>query len=174
MEIILIKKSVLIILAAKDFNEDEFLVVKSILEKEGLKVFIASDAHSLCVGNRGMKVRPDVSFFNMRENNFGAIVLIGGNGIKKYWNNPQLHKLIFDFDKTNKVVAAICSAPVILSRSGLLDGKEATCFKGSQQDLENDNVEYVDKPAHFRKNIITAQDVSAAQEFASIIVERLN
>ncbi len=170
----LINKSVLIVIAAQEFNEDEFLVTKSILEREGFRIFIASDAHSLCVGSRGMKVRPDVSFFNMRESNFSAVVLIGGKGIKNYWNNDLLHSLVNKFDNSNKLIAAICSAPVILSRAGLLNGKEATCYKSDQKDFERDNVEFIDKPVVFKKNIITAQDASAAQEFASTIVERLS
>lgn len=169
----LIDKSVLIILAAKDFNEDEFNVVNSILTREGFRVFIASDANSLCIGSRGMKVRPDVSFFNMRENNFAAVVLIGGRGIKGYWNNDILQGLVNSFNRSNKLVAAICSAPVVLSRAGILDDKEATCYKSDKEDLENDNAKFIDKPVVFKKNIVTAQDASSAKEFADTIVERL-
>lgn len=170
----LIKKSILLVLAAQDFNEDEYLVTKTILENAGFKIFIASDAHSLCVGSRGLKVRPDVSFFNMRENNFAAVVIIGGKGIKNYWSNDQLHGLVNKFNKSDKLIAAICSAPVVLSRAGLLDEKEATCYKADQKDLERDNAIFIDQPVVFRKNIITAQDASAAKEFATIIIERLS
>lgn len=169
----MISKSILLILASKDFNEDEYLIVKKTLEKENFKVFIASDAHTLCVGNRGMKVRADVSFFNMRESNFGAIIIIGGNGIKTYWNNLQLHNLINAFANSNKVIAAICSAPVVLAKAGLLEGKEATCYHKDKQDLENNGAIYIDNPVVFKKNIITAQDASSAQDFAQRIAERL-
>jgi protease I len=169
----LISKSVLLILASKDFNEDEYLIVKKTLEKENFKVFIASDAHTLCVGNRGMKVRADVSFFNMRESNFIAIIIIGGNGIKSYWNNLHLHNLINAFTKSNKVIAAICSAPVVLAKAGLLEGKEATCYHKDKQDLENNGAIYIDNPVVFKKNTITAQDASSAQDFAQRIAERL-
>lgn len=170
----LIKKSILLVLAAQEFNEDEYLVTKTILENAGFKIFIASDANSLCVGSRGLKVRPDVSFFNMRENNFAAVVIIGGKGIKNYWNNDQLHGLVNKFNKSDKLIAAICSAPVVLSRAGLLDEKEATCYKADQKELERDNAIFIDQPVVFRKNIITAQDASAAKEFATIIIERLS
>ncbi|WKZ69865.1 MAG: DJ-1/PfpI family protein [Melioribacteraceae bacterium] len=169
----MISKSILLILASKDFNEDEYLIVKKTLEKENFKVFIASDAHTLCVGNRGIKVRADVSFFNMRESNFSAIIIIGGNGIKSYWNNLHLHNLINAFAKSNKVIAAICSAPVVLAKAGLLEGKEATCYHKDKQDLENNGAIYIDNPVVFKKNIITAQDASSAQDFAQRIAERL-
>lgn len=160
-------------LAGNDFNEDEYLVVKTILEREGFKLFIASDAHTLCVGSRGMKVRADVSFFNMKESNFGALVIIGGKGIKNYWHNSQLHNLVIAFDKVNKIVAAICSAPILVSHAGILTNKEATCYQSDIEELKRDGVEYIDKPVVFRKNIITAQGAPAAQEFAQTISERL-
>jgi protease I len=169
----LINNSVLLFLAAKDFNEDEYLIVKKTLEKENFKVFIASDAHSLCVGTRGMKVRADVSFFNMHESNFIAIVIIGGNGIKTYWNDLHLHNLVNCFNKSNKITAAICSAPVVLAKAGLLEGKEATCYHKDKQDLENNGAIYIDNPVVFKKNIITAQDASSAHDFAQRIAERL-
>ena len=169
----MINKSILIVLAGSDFNEDEYLVVKTILEREGFKVFIASDAHTLCVGSRGMKVRADVSFFNMRESNFAAVVIIGGKGIKNYWNDFQLHNLINAFNSANKIVAAICSAPIVFSRAGILNGKEATCYQSDAEELKRDGVEFINKPVVFRKNIITAQDASAAHEFAQTIAGRL-
>jgi len=169
----LIDKSILLVIAGKDFNEDEYLVVKKIFEREGFKIFITSDAQSLCVGNRGMKVRADVSFFNMKESNFAAVVVIGGNGIKKYWDNLQLHNLVIAFNKANKIVAAICSGPIVISRSGILTDKKATCYQNDIEELKRDGVEYIDIPVVFSKNIITAQDVSAAQEFSQTIAERL-
>lgn len=170
----MIEKSILLILASNDFNEDEYLVVKTILEREKFKLFIASDAHSLCVGSKGLKVRPDISFYNMHESNFNAIVLIGGSGIKSYWGNSLLHNLVNNFNRSNKLIAAICSAPVILSRAGLLNDKEATCFLNDRKELERDGAVFVDVPVKFQKNIITAQNASASQQFAQTIAERLN
>ena len=169
----MINRSILLILAAKDFNEDEYLIVKSGLEKAGFKIFIASDAHSLCTGSKGMKVRADVSFFNMNERNFSALVIIGGSGIKPYWNNDQLQNLVISFHKQNKLIAAICSAPVVFSRAGLLNEKEATCYHSDIKELERDGAVFLDKSCIFRKNILTAQNASAAQEFTDLIAESL-
>ena len=89
----MINRSLLIILPAENFNEEEYLTTKRILEISGFKLFIASDANVLCVGKNGLKVRADVSFFNMNENNFAGIVFIGGSGVKKYWENQNLYKI---------------------------------------------------------------------------------
>ena len=170
----LIKKSVLLVLAADDFNEQEYLTVKTIFEREGFKVFIASDSNSLCTGNKGMKVRPDVSFFNMRANNFSALVIIGGGGIKRYWGNQNLHTLVNAFYNAGKIVSAICGAPVVLASAGILYEKEAACYPENKKDLEREGAVYNDSPVLVRKNIITAQGPAAAEDFVRAVIEQVN
>lgn len=167
------KNSILIILPATNFNEIEYLSVKTVLENSGFNTFTASDANGLCVGQNGLKVKADVSFFNMHESNFIAIVFIGGPGIKKYWSNPSLHSIANKFLKKNKIVGAICSSPVILAKAGLLSGYETTCFENDKQELEKEGVAYKNLPVVISKNLITANGPSAAQDFAEKIIEKI-
>lgn len=166
----MINRSLLIILPAQNFNEEEYLTTKRILEISGFKLFIASDAHSLCVGKNGLKVRADVSFFNMNENNFTGIVFIGGSGVKKYWDSEILFNIAKKFYEKKKTVAAICSAPVILARAGLLEGMEATCYPEDRREMEKCGINYVYKSVVVEKNILTAQDSSSSRDFADAIV----
>ncbi len=166
-------KSILIVLPAVDFNEQEFLGTKNTLEKYGLNIFIASDAHSLCTGSQGLKIRADVSFFNIHVNNFAGIVFIGGPGVLNYWDNPVLHKISKRFYDAGKIVAAICSAPVILARAGILNGKEATCFPNDKNELEREGATYENKNVIVAGTVITAQGPHAAVEFGNKIAEVL-
>ena len=166
----MINKSLLIILPAENFNETEYLTVKHILEISGFKLFIASDAHSLCTGKNGLKVRADVSFFNMNENNFGGIIFIGGSGVKNYWGNQNLYKIAKRFCEKKKLISAICSAPVILAKAGLLEGKDATCYPEDRNELEKCGINYKDQSVVIQKNIITARDSSSSNDFANAIV----
>ena len=166
----MINRSLLIILPAENFNEEEYLTTKQILEASGFKLFIASDANVLCIGKNGLKVRADVSFFNMNENNFSGIVFIGGSGVKKYWDKENLHKIAKKFFEKKKLVAAICSAPVILARAGLLDGKDATSYPEDRREMEKCGINYIYQSVVIQKNIITAQDSSSSRDFANTIV----
>jgi len=168
------EKSILFILPKKKFNETEFLVTKRILERHGFKIFIASDAASLCVGRNGLKIKPDVVFFNMNENNFRGIVFIGGNGVKEYWENRVLHNVAQKFLKQKKLVTAICSAPVILANAGILKKIDATCYPADKQELLKEGGCYLDAPVVVRKYIITARDSESSEEFAETIVAKLN
>ncbi|MBN2571848.1 MAG: DJ-1/PfpI family protein, partial [Ignavibacteriales bacterium] len=140
------KKNILLILPAKNFNEIEYTIIKNTIEKEDFNIFIASDAQSLCIGKNGMKVRPDVSLYNIHESNFCCIIFIGGSGVKNYWSNKDLNGYSNEFNKAGKLVTAICSAPVILARAGLLKDIEAVCYPDDKIELEKEGAIYLDQP----------------------------
>lgn len=173
MALFVINKSILLILPSKDFNEEEFLTVKNSFEKKGLKIFIASQTSALCMGKSGLKVKSDINFFNIHESNFAAIVFIGGAGVKDYWNNSILHKTSQKFFDSKKPVAAICSAPVILAKAGLLKGQAATCYLDDRKELERMGAEYKDTPVVVRKKIVTAQNAQASLEFSEAVISLL-
>ena len=169
----LINNSILMILAADNFNDEEFIIVKDSLLKAGFKIFIASDANNLCVGKKGMRVKNDMKLFNIHENNFGGIVFIGGNGIKKYWDNEKLQKAAKDFFESKKPVAAICSAVVILARAGILKGLSAACWNEDERELQSENIQIKDAPVVTRKKIITGSGPESAQEFVNAFISKL-
>lgn len=166
-------RSVLIILPANDFNEQEFLVTQKYLEDNAIRVFIASDSNTLCVGKNGLKIKADVSFYNVHASNFSAVILIGGKGVKEYWNNKTVHNIFRNFLKTGKVVSAICSAPVTLAKAGLLSGKEATCYLGDKRELEKEGAVYIDVPVVKSGKIITGQNSATSAEFVSAVFNAL-
>lgn len=169
-----IAKSILFILPKKDFNEVEFLTTKRILEKGGCKIFVASDAVTFCEGKNGLKFKNDVSFFNLNENNFSAIVFTGGSGVKEYWHNRELLKTVLKFHQKKKIIAAICSAPVILANAGILKNNEATCYPDDKQELLKNGAVYKEVNVVVRKNIITGKDAASSEEFAEAILNKLN
>ena len=166
--------SILYFLPARYFNEEEFFITKSLLEKNNFKSFTASDTWDMCEGMNGKKFKPDLRLENINANNFAGIVLVGGYGAKDYQNNSMLHKILNDFNKNSKIVAAICIAPVILAAAGLLNGKSATCFPEVKQDLIKPDIDYKDLPVVVTKNIITANGPKASFEFAESILFLLN
>ena len=168
------QRSILLILPADNFNEQEFLTVKNVLVKKNFNIFIASDAHTLCIGSDGLRVRADVNLYNMHVQNFAAVVYIGGEGVRNYWNNLMLQKIASDFNKANKIVAAICSAPVILAKAGVLSEREVTCYPADKKEIEKTKSIYKDQPVVVCGNIITAQSPETSSEFVNMIVSHLS
>lgn len=165
-------RSVLIILPAQDFNEQEYLIITNALERENIKVFIASDAYALCIGSNGLKVKNDIHLYNIHESNFGGIIFIGGNGVRNYWNSRLLHSIASKFHLKKKPIGAICAAPIILAKAGLIT-ECATCYPDDKKELEKTGVEYKDTPIIISNNIITAKDPTAAADFIKIFLNEL-
>lgn len=164
------KNSILIFLPKKDFNEEEFTIVKNRLLKAGKKVFITSDDYMVCSGNKGMKVKSDTSFYNVNVNNFSGLILIGGTGSKNYWGNESLHKILRIFFDFKKIIAAICSSPIILAKAGILLNKKATCFAEDKMELINAEIDYQDKNVVVDGIVVTADNSRSALQFAEAVL----
>lgn len=166
------KNSFLIFLPKKDFNEEEFTIIKKRLLKAGKQIFVTSDDQSVCSGSKGMKVKSDTSFYNVNVNNFGAFILIGGTGSRNYWKNESLHKIIKKFFDAKKVVAAICSSPITLAKAGILQNKKATCYAEDKMELINSGIDYQDKNIVVDGNIVTADNSRSSLQFAEAVLHQ--
>jgi len=165
-----IQNSFLIFLPKKDFNEEEFTIVRKRLLKAGKQVFITSDDHSVCSGSKGMKVKSDTIFYNVNVNNFASFILIGGSGSRNYWKNESLHKIAKKFFDSKKIVAAICSSPIILAKAGILQNRKATCYSEDKMELINSGIDYQDKNVVVDGNIVTAVNSRSALQFAEAVL----
>ena len=165
-----IKNSILIFLPANNFGEEEYLITNKVFLKSGKNVFITSDSNTVRSGDNGLKVKADTDFYNVNEKNFSAVVLIGGKGSKVYWDNEQLHKIVKNFNRAGKIVAAICSAPIILAKAGLLTNIPATCWSGDKNELIKLGINYNDRSVISERGIITSDGPSSAEQFAETIL----
>jgi protease I len=109
----------------------------------------------------------------VNTNNFAGIILIGGEGSRLYWNNSHLHNIVNEFFNSEKIVAAICSAPVILAKAGILKNKSATCFSEDKMELINSGINYNDRNVVFDGNVITADGPKSAIQFTEAILHTL-
>ena len=106
--------------------------------------------------------------------NYDIIIFVGGAGAQEYlWKNKEVQKIARKAHKEGKTTGAICLAPVILAKAGILKGKSATVFKSDEAiaELEKNNVKYSRKRVVVSDNIITANGPEAAKAFAVKIVE---
>jgi protease I len=167
------KNSILIFLPAKNFSEEEYLIVKKVFEKTGKTLFVTSDSNNICSGDKGLKVSADINLFNVNEINFAALVLIGGKGIKEYRDNNLIQRIAKNFNKAGKVVSAICSAPIILANAGLLTSVSATCRSEDRNELISIGINYKDTNVVNEGNIITANGPLSAELFAETILNMI-
>jgi protease I len=72
----------------------------------------------------GLRVTPDLLIQDVDAKDFDAFLLIGGIGSYEYWHDSDVHMLLNEAYKDNKLIRAICLAPVTLVNAGLLKGKK--------------------------------------------------
>ena len=166
-------KHILMIIASHDFRDEEFLVPKHKFEEKGYQVTVASSSLNPSKGILGAVVKPDCLLQNVAVEDFDAVVYVGGHGASEYWEDPVAHQLAQKAAATQKLVSAICVAPVTLANAGLLNGKKATVWVSEVAKIKQKGASVVKGQVVEDGKIITANGPGAAQEFAEKIIQSL-
>lgn len=158
---------------ADGFEEIEAFTVVDTLRRAGTDVKMVSVTPDEIVrGAHDISLLCDVNFENCDFFDAELLILPGGMpGAATLNEHEGLRKQILHFAETNKLIAAICAAPMVLGKLGLLKGKKATCYPGFEQYLEG--AECINEPVVCDGNIITGMGPGSAMSFALKIVERL-
>lgn len=169
------QKEILMVIAAKDFKDNELFEPKTIFEIYGAKVTVASTTTDIAVGMDGFNFKPDLKITDVIAKNYDAIVISGGTGAQALFDDPDLRQLVLEFNKRGKTVAAMCISPVILGNAGLLKGKNATIFPWDAMvdKLKETGAIYTDQEVVVSGNIITGRDPDAAKAFGLAISKAL-
>ena len=158
---------------ADGFEEIEALAPVDFFRRAGVEVKTVALSKMSAVGAHSIEVAADVNIDDIILNDdIEAVILPGGMpGSQNLYECSKVHEAIDFANDNNKLVCAICAAPFILGRKGLLNGKEATCFPGFENELKGAKVknEGVVKSG----NIITAQGAGVAWEFGERIAREL-
>lgn len=166
-------KSALLVIAPKDFQDQEYAVTRKMLEAKGIKVTVASATTRTATGMSGLKVKPDLAISSARAADYDAVVFIGGNGALVYENDPQAMSLAIEANKNNKVIGAICVSPMILAKAGLLQGKKATVSPYGTSALKKGGAVCTGKAVEVDGRIITGQGPAASAEFGQAVIDAL-
>ncbi|TET34999.1 MAG: DJ-1/PfpI family protein [Planctomycetota bacterium] len=171
-------KKILMVIAPANFKDDEYSKPRKVFEDKGATVTVASTSTSEAKGVGGTKVTPDKALKDVKAKEYDAIVFVGGPGAKKLFDDSEAHKVAKDAKKEGIVLAAICIAPAILAKAGVLDGKKATIWHAKADDgfvkmLKDGGATFTDKDVVTDGKIVTANGPKASEDFAKAIVKLL-
>lgn len=164
---------ILMVIAPKNFNDDELGVPKEMFEKYGAKVDIVSTQKGEAVGMKGKTVKVERTISDVNVDEYSAVVFVGGSGTPEIWDNKDIKELALAFDKKNKVIGAICLAPGILAHAGLLKDKPATVFSSAQREIEEAGAKYTGEKVTVSERIVTANGPDAAGDFANAVIRSI-
>lgn len=158
---------------AEGFEEVEALTTVDLLRRAGINLTMVSVTGSDIVnGAHGIIVRADTVIQKADFTKTDMLILPGGSpGWKNIEACTPLMEKVDEFAKTGKWVAAICGAPSILGRRGLLTGKNACVYPGMEGELRGAKAN--DKAVNVDGNIITSRGVGTAIDFSLAIIEQL-
>jgi len=168
-------KTVLMVIAPKDFRDEELVDVRDALESAGAVVKVASTTVAECKGMYGATVTPDILLTDVEATDYDAVVFVGGLGAEVLFDDAQAVLLAKKADGANRVVAAICIAPVILANAGVLDGKMATVWPGGRERkaLEDGGAIFTGDPATQDTNVVTGDGPQAIPEFCGLLIRTI-
>jgi len=167
-------KKIVMIIAHKNFRDEELLETKKVFEDAGCTVKIASTDTVPARGMFGAFVKPDMTLDRVVVNNYEAVIFVGGSGSEVYFNNPTAHLLAREGYEKKKVLGAICIAPCILANAGILRGKNVTVWNGKYMLLlEKKGAKYTGRNVEVDGKIVTANGPEAAEEFGKAILKLL-
>lgn len=164
----------LLIIAPKDFRDEELFHTREVLEKAGIETKIASTKRGEAKGMLGGKAVAELSIEEVNVGDYDAVIFIGGSGSSTYFSNKRALAIAREAFSAGKVIGAICIAPVILANSGILKDRRATVWDGDfVKMLEAGGAKYTGKNVETDGKIVTANGPHAAKEFGKKIVELL-
>lgn len=161
------------IFIAEGFEEIEALTVVDLLRRAKIGITMVSVTENRQVtGSHGIAVITDILFEDSDFEDADMLVLPGGMpGTTNLEKHEGLDRLLTDFHRRGKNLAAICAAPRVLGSKGLLSGKTATCYPGHEDSLLG--ARYLEADVVTDGNIVTSKGMGTAIDFSLSLIERL-
>jgi len=157
---------------ADGFEEIEFCTIVDILRRCEIDVVTVGLKAGPIKGSHMIKIIPDVYFDEINPDDFDAIAIPGGYpGFVNLREDERVLKIIREMDKKKKYIAAICGAPSVLIRAGIMEGRKATVHPAGISEFSSD--QYVDERVVVDGKLITSKAPGTAMEFAVKLVEIL-
>ena len=161
------------IFLADGFEEIEGLTVVDMLRRADIDAVMVSVGDSKVItGAHHIEVEADIMFHEVLEPEGAMYVLPGGMpGTLNLKEHEGLEKLLKKAYKNDKYIAAICAAPTVLEKYGMLEGRKATSYPAMEKELKS--ADYQTDRVVVDGKIITSRGMGTAIEFAAKMVEIL-
>jgi 4-methyl-5(b-hydroxyethyl)-thiazole monophosphate biosynthesis len=161
----------LIIVLAPGFEETEAVTVIDLLRRAGITVTLLGLESTSVRGSHGITISADAPLTGF-TGAFDGIVLPGGMpGTTHLAESPTVLDLVRAASSRGGLCAAICAAPMVLAKAGILTGVKATCYPGLEGRLGS--ALFLEQAVVRDKNIITSRGVGTAIPFALEIIDCL-
>jgi len=175
------EKKILMIIPPEKYRDEELDIPKEYFESHGFGVVIASTKKGECHSMFGKHIESNLSMKEVDVNDYAAICFVGGGGTPLVRSEKESTKIATEGVGAGKVMGAICWAPTILAKAGVLNGKKATVWHGHDPEYGTTTDEVLEKFGAavgseglvIDGRIVTADGPANAKGFAEAVVNLL-
>lgn len=121
-------KKIAMIIAFEGFQPTEYQVPRDRFVKAGFQVVTVSDQLGIATARDGFKAKVEATLDDFNPRNYDGLVWVGGPGCLEHLDNDKSYRVLQEAIQANIPVGAICIAPRILAKAGILIAKTATCW----------------------------------------------
>lgn len=151
------------------FEEIEAITTIDLLRRANIGLTTVSvTGIEAVLGAHNIAVKADALFQDVDFSDAEMLILPGG--ATRLGEHNDLCELLLRHNAEDKMIAAICAAPSVLGKLGILRGKQATCYPGFESALGES---FIGGLVVESKNIITAKGPGLSSDFAFCIIEKL-
>lgn len=153
-------------------EELEAVTIIDLLRRAGVEVVVAGLREGTVTASRGVRIEPDMTLDEALKLEFDMVALPGGlPGADHLAADRRLTDLLKRMNESGRFVGAVCAAPKVLLRSGVLEGRTATAYPGV---LQQEGHSHISGDAVIRDGtVITSRGPGTAMDFALELIEAL-
>ena len=158
---------------AEGFEEIEAVAIVDVLRRAGLEVTTASLRPGPVTGAHGIALAADAELGALEAGDFDALVLPGGMpGTTHLMEDERVLAAVRALHAAGRPTAAICAAPMVLAKAGVIGGVAVTSHPSVRTRLGDADVR--SEPRVLRSgSVLTSQGPGTALEFALTLVSDL-
>lgn len=141
----------------------------------GYKVVLAGkEKNHKYTGKHGVPAESEISFAEVKAEEFDALFIPGGWAPDKLRRYPELLETVRQISKEKKVIAQICHAGWVLASADVLKGKKVTSTPAIRDDLVNAGALWKDEPVVVDGNLISSQGPMDLPDYMKAVLKQLD
>lgn len=160
----------IILFLSEGFEEIEAITVVDILRRAEIECITCSIDNKIVKGSHNIELVADICLDEIVPYEYDGIILPGGmQGAINLRNNIKVVEMINEYFMSNKLVAAICAAPIVFEKANITNGERLTSYPSFKEQLAN--CIYLEEDVVVEENMITSRGPATAYKFALEIVK---
>ena len=164
-----------LVFLADGFEEVEALTIVDYLRRVDILVDTVSIKNDFFVnGSHQIIVKADKLLDEISSDDYSALYIPGGTkGAERLRDDQRVIDIVKNFDKNEKIIAAICAGPIVLERAGIVSDKRVVSHPSVEGDLKNIGKYEKDQLVAQDSYILTSRGAGASIYLSFKLIEKI-